>query len=135
MLYVRRRNRSEDVDQILHLTGAGGSETVRLVASRCMFGPEQVVHTSYREALTIVICTGSGISAPLSLLRSGLSARRLRDGAHVCLSGCLSMGREVAEVFERIPAEDGFAESREDARPVLDSWRRSLRFQAPVSGV
>ncbi len=151
-----------------------------------------------RNVPTIVICTGSGVSAPLSLLRSGAvggplwliygvrswerkslygeelsryaaeglitrldvavsrplagegPARRvqqvlrevqadladwLRDGAHVYLSGRLSMGREVGELFEELLVEQRLAASPDAARALLDDWRQSLRFQASVSGV
>lgn len=151
-----------------------------------------------RDVPTIVICTGSGVSAPLSLLRSGASrgplwiiygvrswerkalyaaelsayveqglitrldvatsrplpgegprrrvqqvireeratvARWLRDGAHVYLSGRLSMGREAGELFVELLESEGFAANAEEARALLDRWRSELRFQASVSGV
>jgi sulfite reductase (NADPH) flavoprotein alpha-component len=150
-----------------------------------------------RDVPTIVICTGSGISAPLSLLRSGAGdgplwiiygvrswkqkslygeelsrsladgritrfdvavsrplegegpSRRVQDvlrevasevgewlraGAHVYLSGRLSMGREVSELFVNLLVEENLAPSGDAARALLDTWRQTLRFQASVSG-
>jgi hypothetical protein len=62
-------------------------------------------------------------------------AQWTRDGAHVYLSGRLSMGREVGELFVELLESEGFAENAEGARALLDRWRTELRFQASVSGV
>lgn len=58
----------------------------------------------------------------------------LRQGAHIYLSGRLSMGKEVERTLISIIADQELGDGRSPAE-ILASWKDDLRFQASVSGV
>ncbi len=62
-------------------------------------------------------------------------AHWLREGAHIYLSGRLSMGREVGYVLADILMDQGLAADRAAADATIEEWAKSLRLQASVSGV
>lgn len=199
------------VEKEMHLPGGGTiSAPARTSTFLSAISPGEPVHgwilpelhrfpvSIGRRVPTIVVCTGSGISGLMSLLRSGdvggplwvvygvrswqrkhlygpdlgafhaagdiaridvassrpqpgdgparrvqhllweereELARWLRDGAHIYLSGRLSMGHDATHTITHILLDQGLAADQAEAERTIDQWHHDLRLQASVSGV
>ncbi len=62
-------------------------------------------------------------------------AEWLKRGAHLYMSGRLSMGREAGYVIRDIAIDQGLVDSETDADALIEKWAKELRLQASVSGV